>query len=191
MPGSVGSCVLSCADRASECLRAVKLAETARVAHRFSWLHRSSLSEEWLRTMSAMLPSGLDSLCSLPPCLSLSLSPLYFPRFPQFYPNFTHSYTPLSCSLSPGNTMMIVVESMSNGALDSFLRVSLFVCLCMYLKFICMSACLLSNNKIKPQYYYLPLSQTRSFVLTMLNSLILWYCPRAATLVLITVIRKT
>ena len=61
-----------------ECLRVVKLAETARAAHRSSWLHHSSLGEEWLCTMPAVLPSGLDSLYALraAPSVSLSLLPL-------------------------------------------------------------------------------------------------------------------
>lgn len=62
--------------RESECLRVVKLAETARAAHRFSELHHSSLDEEWLRTLPAMLPSGLGSLysLSLSPCVSVSIT---------------------------------------------------------------------------------------------------------------------
>ena len=124
-------CVCVC-----ECLRVVKLAETAGAAHRFSQLHHSSLGEEWLCTMPAALPSGLDSLYSLTPSLPLgvsvsitSLTDYFLPGFFPFYPRFTYSYTPLSCCLclSAGNTMMIIEESMSNGALDSFLRVSLSV----------------------------------------------------------------
>lgn len=151
--------------RLCECVRVVKLAETAGAAHRFSWLHHSSLGEEWLCTMAAMLPSGLDSLYSLPPSLSVSLLPLslsFAPRFSLFYPNFTYSYTLLSCSLylSSGNTMMIIVESMSNGALDSFLRVSLLCVISMpayafIFKCTCRCVCSSSSNKMKPHHYLL------------------------------------
>lgn len=122
-------CIRLCTDCVCECLRVVKLAETARAAHRFSRLHHSSLGEEWLCTMPAVLPSGLDSLYSLLLCVSITSLAFLFSWILSISPQLhLHSYTPLSCSLfhSPGNTMMIIVESMSNGALDSFLRVSFF-----------------------------------------------------------------
>lgn len=58
--------------------------------------------------------AGLDQTSSL--CLC------YIPFFAGSHPEpFLHTH--LSFCAPAGNTMMIVVESMSNGALDSFLRV--------------------------------------------------------------------
>lgn len=101
-------------------LRVVKLAETDAAARRFPWLQHSSADEGWVQAKPAALSCGPDFLS-----LCLSYLPFFF-----FFCRDSARYlcfVPICLFCAPaGNTMMIVVESMSNGALDSFLRVRFF-----------------------------------------------------------------
>lgn len=82
-----------------ECFRVVKLAETARAAHRFSRLHYSSPSEEWLRTMLAKW-TRLTLFLPYSQCLYYHAIASLFPLTSQFYPRFNCSYMPSVMSLS-------------------------------------------------------------------------------------------
>lgn len=98
---SVYERVLLCTVRACvcECFRVVKLAETARAAHRFSRLHYSSPSEEWLRTMLAKW-TRLTLFLPYSQCLYYHAIASLFPLTSQFYPHFNCSYMPSVMSLS-------------------------------------------------------------------------------------------
>lgn len=100
-------------------LRVVKLAETDAAARRFPWLRHSSPDEGWVQAKPAALSCGPDFL---------SLCLCYLPFFAGIQPATFASYPSVFFCAPAGNTMMIVVESMSNGALDSFLRVRFSGC---------------------------------------------------------------